>query len=94
MPNESKWTDGMIRRPEADYMDAAEFRKLFTISAELLDEYIRNEVIPEPLKLTPRTVVFTWKHAVILAYRMELKWFPTAMAPPDQAKAKKTSEER
>ena len=67
-----EWTDRMIRGPVAEYLTQEEFRKLFGVSEEYVNEQIENNVIPPPAKLNARTIMFTWRHAVILAARIDL----------------------
>lgn len=71
-----EWMDGMIRRPKKEYLDRSEFRRLFGLSEEMLDDYVNSGCIPEPVKVNSKTILFTWRHAVILSCRIEMRWFP------------------
>lgn len=77
LAHNSLWTDGTIRRPVSEYLDASEMRKLFGISEETLRNFIDAGVIPEPTELTAKTKLFTWRHAVVLALRIEMNWIPS-----------------
>lgn len=83
------WTDGQIRRPVADFLDPTDFRKLFGISDDQLSEFVRMGIIPEPARLNSRVVMYSWKHAIILAARIEMKWFPENVSPSEIPKGVK-----
>lgn len=61
------WTDRTIRGPASEYLTAEELRKLFGLPADWFDEQLKNGVLPGPIKLTAKTQMFTWEHAVFVS---------------------------
>ena len=68
----AEWTDRTIRGPAAEFLDPTEFRKLFGVSAEWLDERLADGSIPPPIRVSPKVVLFTWEHAVYVALWLKL----------------------
>lgn len=66
------WIDRMVRGPEKEFMDRAEFRKLFGISEDVMDQFLQTGVLPAPIRPTKRTVLFSWQHAVMLNLWMQI----------------------
>lgn len=66
------WTDRNLRGPTAEYLTAGEMRKLFGLSAEWFDEHVENGTIPPPIRLSAKTVLYTWEHAVYLSLWLKL----------------------
>ncbi len=73
----AEWTDRTIRGPSAEYLSADELRKLFGLPAEWLEERVKEGVMPPPIRLTARTLTYTWEHAVFLMLWLKLHPSPT-----------------
>lgn len=67
-----QWIDRTTRGPAKEFLDRAELRAHLDIPDELLSQFISAGILPEPNRLTKRTVRFTWEHATMLAIWMKL----------------------
>ncbi len=67
-----EWMDRTIRGPAAEYLTADEFGKLFGMSGDFIRNLVEAGTVPPPVKLGKQTYLYTWRHAVLLALRMEL----------------------
>lgn len=80
------WTDRTVRGPSDEYLTPEEFRRLFGLPAEWIDERVKDGTIPPPLKPTSRTVMFTWEHAACLALWLKLTGPGLEKDPPKRGK--------
>lgn len=78
-----QWTDRTVRGPSAEYMTPDEFRKLFALPEEQFDKLVKDGTLPPPVRLSNRTVFYTWKHAAFLA--LWLDFYPGMAAKPEKA---------
>ncbi len=85
-----QWIDGSIRRPQAEMLTREEFRKLFSVSEEWLDERIKVGVLPAPLSLSAKTKFYTWEHAVYLS--LWLRFVANAQQNVEKQGQKKSGE--
>jgi predicted DNA-binding transcriptional regulator AlpA len=68
----AEWTDRTIRGPDAEYLTADEMRRLFGLPADWFDKRVEDGTIPPPIRLSAKTVLYTWEHAVYLALWLKL----------------------
>ena len=66
-----QWIDGTIRRPSSEILTREEFRRLFGVSEEWIDEKTKEGVLPPPLALSAKNKFYTWEHAVYLSLWMK-----------------------
>lgn len=61
------WIDRTIRGPDADHVDAGDFRKYFGISEAQYDALRAAGTIPPPVKFSNKVMIHPWEHVVYFA---------------------------
>ena len=67
-----QWTDRTVRGPDLDYLTFDELRRLFGLPADWLEARVEDGTLPPPIRLSAKTVIYTWEHAAFLALWLRL----------------------
>lgn len=82
----AKWVDRTIRGPDEDYLTREDVAKLFGVSVDWLADQEEAGVLPQPTKLSQRTIRYTWEHVIFISL-----WFKFQTPVKDIPKGKLTA---
>lgn len=80
------WIDRTISAPSENYLTSDEFGRLFGLSGDTVDRLTKSGDLPEPVRVSKQTKLYTWEHAVY--YALKLKFNPPEPDLGDGVKGK------
>lgn len=66
------WTDRNFRSPDADFLTPDQLRGLLGLPVDVFERLERDGVLPAPIKMSQRTILYTWRQATYAALWLEL----------------------